>query len=83
MNNKGIGNYLNQYIAFVVSYTVVGSEGFDNPHLVKTFLKFNEDAVNGIGLSLILPSFLRNIATRPIEKNYSIIRISLLPIIQK
>lgn len=82
-SEDGLNDYLNQYIAYVISYTVIGPEGFDDSHLLTTFLKFNQDAINGIGLSIMLPSFLRTFATRPIEKKYANIRSILIPTIRK
>ena len=80
---KGLNDYLIRYITFVVSRCIVGADSFDNEQLLKTFVKFNDDAINTMGLASLLPSFLQFIAARSINKDFTIIRKVLIPVVQR
>ncbi|PNY19822.1 Uncharacterized protein TCAP_07465, partial [Tolypocladium capitatum] len=79
----GINDWINEYIAFVVSRCIVGPEGYDNKDLIKTFLRFNDNAVAAMGLSSMLPSFLQFLASFKIKKDFATVRKVTLPIIAK
>lgn len=79
----GINDWINEYITFVVSRCIVGPEGFDNEDLIKTFLKFNDDAVAAMGLSSMLPRFLQFLASFSIKKDFKTVRKVTLPIIAR
>ncbi|KAH6980144.1 heme peroxidase [Fusarium venenatum] len=81
--NANINNWIDEYITFVVSRCIVGPEGYDNPELITTFLKFNNDAIATMGLSSMLPGFLQFLASRTINKDFDAIRRVTLPIIKK
>jgi hypothetical protein len=79
----GINDWINEYITFVVSRCIVGPVGYDNEDLIKTFLKFNDDAVAAMGLSSMLPHFLQFLASFSIKKDFETVRKVTLPIIAK
>ena len=76
-----LNEYLSRMITYVCSSCVVGPTGYDNEKLLATFLKFNDDAVNAMGLSSLLPHFLQFLAASNINKDFKIIRSVLAPII--
>lgn len=78
-----LNDWINEYITFVVSRCIVGPEGYDNPELIATFLKFNDDAVAAMGLSALLPSFLQFLAAKSINEDFETVRKATLPIIEK
>ena len=77
----GLNDYLFHYITYVVSRCVIGPEGFDDQELLKTFERFNDHAMAAMGLSTMLPSFLKPLAAIKINKDFKTIRNTLLPII--
>lgn len=79
----GINDWINEYITFVVSRCVVGPDGYDNADLIRTFLKFNDDAVATMGLSTLLPGFLQFLAAFSIKKDFKMVQKLTLPIIAK
>ena len=78
----GLNDYFSHYIAFVVSRCVVGPCGYDKDELLSTFLKFNGDAVNAMGLSSLLPDFLQFLSAFQINKDFKTVRSILSPIIE-
>ncbi|SJL02260.1 uncharacterized protein ARMOST_05586 [Armillaria ostoyae] len=76
-------DYLNRYITFVISRCIVGPDSFDDEGLLETFLKFNDDAVNAMGLASLLPSPLRFIAGLSIQKDYKAIESVLIPAVER
>jgi peroxidase len=76
-----LNDWCNQYITFVASRCIVGPVGFDDPELLKTFAKFNDDTIKAMGLSGLLPTFLQFLAARGINKDFEAIYKSLAPII--
>lgn len=78
-----LNDYLDQYITFVMSRCIVGPDNYDNADLLKLFLKFNDDAVNAMGLSALLPSALRFIAKGPITRDWKVMRRILVPAIKR
>lgn len=78
-----LNNYIDRYIVFVVSYCMVGPEGFDDPQLLETLRGFNDHANNAMGMSALLPSFLQWVAGMPIKKDFKQVRKALVPVIQK
>lgn len=87
----GLNAYINSYITFVVSYCIVGPDGFDDPTLLDTFLKFNDDAVRTMGISSLVsfsPKFIQTLFEKVIEglwikRHLRAIRKVLLPVISK
>lgn len=81
--HEGLNDYFSRYITFVVSRCIVGPDGYDNSELLETFLRFNDDAVNAMGISSMLPSFMQGLAAVSINKDSKTIRKLLKPIIEK
>ncbi|KAI1339407.1 heme peroxidase [Xylariaceae sp. FL0016] len=79
--HANINDWINEYITFVVSRCVVGPEGFDNKDLIKTFLKFNDDAVSAMGLSSMLPKFMQSLAGFSIKNDFDTVHKTTLPIV--
>ncbi|EJD54239.1 cytochrome P450 [Auricularia subglabra TFB-10046 SS5] len=79
----GLNDFLDQYIVFVMSRCFVGPDGYDNADLLKLFLRFNDDAVNAMGLAALLPSALRFMARAPITKDWKAMRKILVPVIER
>jgi hypothetical protein len=79
---ESLNDFLNRYIAFVVSFCIIGPEGFDDTRLLETFLRFNDDAINAMGLSSLLPRMMQWIAGRPVARDFAITRKVLLPVIE-
>lgn len=77
--------FLDDYIAFVVSYCVVGPEPgvFDDPALLRAFLGFNEHAIQGIGLATMLPRWLHWLAVKKLDEDRAVIRKVVLPLVEK
>lgn len=65
-----INDYLMNYITFVFSRFIVGPSGFDNPELLETFKKFNEDANKAIMYAGILPGFLKRLGAWNINDDF-------------
>ncbi|KAG8533893.1 uncharacterized protein KY384_001634 [Bacidia gigantensis] len=80
-SHDDLNDYFSRYIAFVVSRCVVGPKEFDRKELLDTFLKFNTDAINAMGLSSMLPKFLRFLAAIKINRHFKTIRNILVPMI--
>lgn len=81
--HASLNDWINEYITSVVSRCIVGPDGYNDPVLIKTFLKFNDDAVAAMGLSSMLPGFLQFIAARSINKDFDAIRGVVAPIIKE
>ncbi|KAI0437232.1 heme peroxidase, partial [Xylaria telfairii] len=82
-HHLSINEWLNEYIAFVMSRCVIGPDGYDNPHLIDAFLMFNNDAIGAMGLSSLLPKFLQFLATRKINKRFAAIQTATHDIIEE
>lgn len=70
-------------VTYVMSRCMVGPEVFDNPRLLETFKAFNDHAVQAMGLSSLLPSWLQFLAKSSIEKDFKAIEEILLPVIKE
>ena len=81
--HQGLNDYITRYITFVTSRCMVGADSFDNPKLLQTFMEFNNNAIEAMGLGQLLPGFLQFIASRTINKNFKTIRKVLIPVIQR
>ena len=80
---KGLNDYLLKYITFIVSRCIVGPDSFDDEQLLKTFIKFNEDAINAMGLASLLPTPLHFLAARSVNQNFAVLRKVLIPVVQR
>jgi cytochrome P450 len=78
---NSLNDWCTQYITFVTSRCIVGPKGYDNDELLKTFMKFNDDAIKAMGLSSLLPSFLQFLAAKEINKDFEVVRRILAPVI--
>lgn len=74
---------LMDYITAVVAGTFVGPEAFDHPDLLKLFAGFNDHAMKAMGLSGLLPSFLKPLAGFSIKSDYRKVRKIVIPMIQE
>ena len=81
--HNGLNDYITRYITFVMSRCMVGPDSFDDPKLLQTFMEFNNNAIEAMGLGQLLPTFLQFIAARTINKNFKTIRKVLIPVIQR
>jgi peroxidase len=72
---------LMDYITTVVGCCIIGDEVFDHPDLLKIFIRFNDHAIQAMGISALLPSFLQCIAGWSVNKDFKSARKILLPII--
>lgn len=80
-HHDGLNDYFSRCICLVISRCVIGPVGFDNVDLLSAFLKFNDDAINAMGLSSLLPKFLQSLAASKVNKDFKNIRSTLVPII--
>ena len=81
--HNGLNGYITKYITFVVSRCMVGPDSFDDPELLQTFMDFNNNAIEAMGLGQLLPTFLQFLAARTIKTNFKTIRKVLIPVIQR
>ena len=79
----GLISYLLKYITAVVGACIVGPEVLDHQDLLEIFARFNDHAIQAMGFSSLLPSFLQFIAGFRINKDFNGARKILLPIIQQ
>ncbi|KAH8647317.1 heme peroxidase [Xylariales sp. PMI_506] len=82
-HQTSLNDWINQHVAFVVSRCVVGPDGFDDADLLKTFLKFNNDATTGVGIASLLPSFLQPLASIKLKRDFATVRRALLPVVER
>ena len=78
---NGLNDYFTHYVTFVVSRCITGPVGFDNKELLATYEKFNDDSVNALGLSSLLPRFLQGLAAIKVNKDFAVNRKHVLPIV--
>ena len=79
---EGLNDYFNRYVAYVTSRCAVGPRGFDDATLLKTFQKFNDDAIEVMGISSILPKFLSFISSWKIKRDFRTICKKLIHVIE-
>ena len=82
-HHDGLNGYFSRCICYIISRCIIGPNGFDNEQLISTFLKFNVDAINAMGLSSLLPKPFRFVAAFTINKDFKTISRTLVPIIKK
>lgn len=70
-------------ITYVMSRCMAGPEVFDNPRLLETFKAFNDHAIQAMGLSSFLPSFLKFLSKSSIDQDFKVIEELLLPVINE
>ncbi|ELR21914.1 cytochrome p450 superfamily protein [Acanthamoeba castellanii str. Neff] len=58
---------------------ICGDEGYDNQELIDTFINFDKDATEMIGLSTLLPRFLGG----RVKEHYAVMMKHLLPVVKK
>jgi len=62
---------------------VCGPDHYQNEELIRTFIDFDKDAVEMIGLSTILPSFLHRFLGGKVKNHYNVMQKHLLPTVKK
>jgi cytochrome P450 len=62
---------------------ICGDEGYDNQELIDTFINFDKDATEMIGLSTLLPRFLHRFLGGRVKEHYAVMMKHLLPVVKK
>lgn len=82
-HHANMNDYLTLYIIYVISRCIVGEDSFDNEELLKTFIRFDNDANMAIRFASALPRFLKGLAGIKINRDFRIIRKILVPVIKR
>jgi cytochrome P450 len=62
---------------------ICGSEVYDIPELINTFINFDKDGVKLVGLSVLLPRFLHSFLAGRTKAHHKVMMKYLLPVVQK
>ena len=81
-HHDSLNDYLSRCICYIISRCVIGPNDFDDEQMISTFLKFNDDAINAMGLSALLPNPLRFLAAFTVKKHFKTASRTLVPIIR-